>query len=108
MAVLQVVGNRPGVGKTCLIGAVLSHLAATGRSAAYFKPFSSDSQTDADVAFISTHLLAGAGNPQEPAPVRFPGADASSTILGGPDGQAIGKAVADLARTAKAVLSRGI
>ena len=33
MAVLQVVGNRPGVGKTCLIGAVLSHLAATGRSA---------------------------------------------------------------------------
>ena len=107
MAVLQVVGNRPGVGKTCLIGAVLSHLAATGRSAAYFKPFSSDPQTDADVAFISTHLLAGAGNPQAPAPIRFPGADASSTILGGPDGQAIGKAVADLARTADVVLVEG-
>ena len=38
MAVLQVVGNRPGVGKTCLIGAVLSHLAATGRAEDWGRP----------------------------------------------------------------------
>ena len=56
MAVLQVVGDRPVAGKTCLVGAILTHLAAAGRSTAYFKPFSNHPQTDADLALISTLL----------------------------------------------------
>lgn len=107
MAVLQVVGDRPGTGKTCLVGAILTHLAATGRSAAYFKPFSNHPQADADVAFISTHLLAGAGDPQVPAPIQTPQEDSSPTILTGPAGQEVGKAVADLASTADVVLVEG-
>ena len=107
MAVLQVVGDRPRAGKTCLVGAILTHLAATSRSAAYFKPFSNHPQADADVAFISTHLLAGARGPQVPAPIQTPQEDSSSTILTGTAGQEIGKAVADLAGTADVVLVEG-
>ena len=107
MAVLQVVGNRPGTGKTCLVGAILTHLAATGRSAAYFKPFSDHPQADADVAFISTHLLAGAVSPQVPAPIQTPQEDPSTTMLTGPAGQEVGKAVADLDKTADVVLVEG-
>ena len=107
MAVLLVVGDRSGTGKTCLVGAILSHLAATGRSAAYFKPFSNHPQADADVAFISTHLLAGAGDPQVPAPIQTPQEDSSSTMLTGPAGQEVGKAAADLASTADVVLVEG-
>ena len=107
MAVLQVLGDRPGTGKTCLVGAILTHLASTGRSAAYFKPFANHPQADADVAFISTHLLAGAGDPQVPAPIQTPQEDASSTMLTGTAGQQVGKAVADLASTADVVLIEG-
>jgi BioD-like phosphotransacetylase family protein len=107
VVVLQVVGDRPGTGKTCLVGAILTHLAATGRSAAYFKPFSNDPQADADVAFVATHLLAGAGFPQAPAPVHTPQEDTASTLLTGAAGQEIGKAVADLASTADVVLVEG-
>ena len=107
MAVLQVVGNRPGTGKTCLVGAILTHLAATGRSAAYFKPFSDHPGADADVAFISTHLLAGAGDSKVPAPVQTPQEDSSPTMLTSRTGQEVGKAVADLAGTADVVLVEG-
>ena len=107
MAVLQVVGDRPGTGKTCLVGAILTHLAATGRRAAYFKPFSDDPQADADVGFISTHLLAGAGFPQVPAPIQTPRDDSTPTLLAGPAGQEVGRAVADLASTVDVVLVEG-
>ena len=107
MAVLQVVGDRPGTGKTCLVGAILTYMAATGRSAAYFKPFAIHPQADADVTFISNHLLAGAGDPQVPAPVQTPQEDSSSTMLTGPASQEIGKAAADLDNTADVVLVEG-
>ena len=107
MAVLQVVSDRPGTGKTCLVGAILTHLAAIGRSAAYFKPFSKLPHADADVAFISTHLLAGAGFSRVPAPIQTPQEDSAPTMLTGPAGQEIGKAVADLASTVDMVLVEG-
>jgi len=107
VVVLQVVGDRPGTGKTCLVGAILSHLAATGRSAAYFKPFSNHPQADADVAFFSTHLLSGAGDHQVPAPVQTPQEDSSPTMLTSPTGQEVGKVVADLASTTDVVLVEG-
>ena len=107
MAVLQVVGDRPGIGKTCLVGAILTHLAATGRSAAYFKPFSNHPQADADVGFISTHQLAGAGGPQVPVPVQTPQEDYAPNMLTGPAGQEIGKAAEDLDSTADVVLIEG-
>ena len=56
MVVLQIVGNRARVGKTSLAGALLIHLADTGRKAAYFKPFSTAAEEDADVAFFSRRM----------------------------------------------------
>ena len=104
MAVLQVVGDRPNTGKTCLVGAILTHLAATGRSAAYFKPFSNNPQSDADVAFISAQLLAGDGAPRVPAPIQTPPEDASLTDSAG---QEIGNAIANLDSIADVVLVEG-
>ena len=107
MAVLQVIGDRPGIGKTCLVSAMITHLAATGRRVAYFKPWSNHPQADADVAFISTYLLDGAGDPQVPAPIQTPQEVSSPTILTGPGAQEVGNAVADLDSTADVVLVEG-
>ena len=57
MVVLQIVGNCARAGKTSLAGALLMYLSETSRKAAYFKPFSTDAQEDADVAFFSGYLL---------------------------------------------------
>ena len=57
MAVLQIVSDRAQAGKTSLAGALLLQLAETGRSAAYFKPFSKAGPNDADVSFLSHDLL---------------------------------------------------
>ena len=104
MAVLQVVGDRPGTGKTCLVGAILTHLAATGRSAAYFKPFSNNPQADADVAFISAHLLAGDGAPQVPAPIQTPPESSGPATLTDQARQEVGNVVANLDSIADVVL----
>jgi dethiobiotin synthetase len=90
--VLQVIGDRPGAGKTCLIGALLSHLAVVGQVAGYYRPFSASPQADPDVAFFARHLPAvDSGAPGVPAPqplARIPGA--------GPDlAEAVGQEVED-------------
>ncbi len=69
MPVLQIAADRPGAGKTCLAGALLLHLAAAGKQAGYYKPFSDHPGEDPDVVFI-TQTLPNAASPwQVPAPV---------------------------------------
>ncbi len=67
MAVLQIVGNQSGAGKTSLAAALLVTANAAGKRAAYYKPFSTDSGADPDVAFLS-QLLQSFGGPPVPTP----------------------------------------
>ncbi len=74
MPVLQVTSDQPGAGKTCLAGALLLHLAESGRRAGYYKPFSSNPGEDHDFALITQSLGDGAASPPDPAPLPLPGA----------------------------------
>ncbi len=67
MAVLQIVGNQPGAGKTSLAAALLVTANATGNKAAYYKPFADGRTADSDVAFMS-ELSASLGSPAVPSP----------------------------------------
>ena len=68
MAVLLIVGNQSGVGKTSLAAALLATANKAGRQAAYYKPFSNEPDTDLDVAYISAMLQATSGGPPVPTP----------------------------------------
>ena len=67
MAVLQIVGNTSGAGKTSLAAALLVTASAAGKQAAYYKPFADEPTADSDVAFISG-LLESIGGPAVPSP----------------------------------------
>ena len=67
MAVIQIMGNQPGAGKTSLAAALLVTANTAGKQAAYYKPFADGRTTDADVAFMS-ELLQSLGGPAVPAP----------------------------------------
>ena len=67
MGVLQVVSDRPGAGKTCLIAALLTQLLERGKRVGYYKPFSRFPEEDPDPAFIYRNLLAGTDSAQAPA-----------------------------------------
>lgn len=57
MAVLQVIGSGPGVGKTSLINALLLGLLEEGKRVGYYKPFSSSPDGDRDTSFIYETFL---------------------------------------------------
>ena len=82
MTVLQVVANQAGAGKTCFIAGLLRHLAPSGRTAEYWKPFSRNPASDPDVAFLATLLSEAAPEntspPNVPAPLPHPAAVALS------------------------------
>jgi len=67
VAVLQIVGNQPGAGKTSLAAALLVTANAAGKKAAYYKPFADGRTADSDVTFIS-ELSTSLGCPAVPAP----------------------------------------
>ena len=67
MAVIQIVGNQSGVGKTSVAAALLVTASKAGDQAAYYKPFSDGRTADSDVAFMSG-LLESIGGPAVPAP----------------------------------------
>ncbi|HLF05257.1 MAG TPA: DRTGG domain-containing protein [Dehalococcoidia bacterium] len=108
MPVLQVIGDRPGAGKTCLIGALLSRLAGEGKVAGYYRPFSASPQADPDVAFFARHLPAvDSGAPAVPAPqplarIPGPGPDLAEAV-----GQEIEDTVAGLEAATQLVLMEG-
>ena len=68
LAILFVLSDRKGAGKTCLVMAMLSLLAQRGKSGAYFKPFSATPEADPDLAAVS----AGFPDLEIPAPVSLP------------------------------------
>ncbi|MCH9017017.1 MAG: hypothetical protein IIB89_04540, partial [Chloroflexi bacterium] len=67
MAVIQIVGNQSGAGKTSLAAALLVTAANAGGKAAYYKPFADVPTADLDVEFIS-RLQESLGGPAVPAP----------------------------------------
>jgi BioD-like phosphotransacetylase family protein len=67
VAVLQIVGNTSGAGKTSLAAALLMAANKAGKQAAYYKPFADGRTADSDVAFIS-ELLQSIGGPAVPSP----------------------------------------
>jgi len=67
VAVLQIVGNTSGAGKTSLAAALLVIANTAGKKAAYYKPFADGRTADSDVAFMS-ELLQSIGGPAVPAP----------------------------------------
>ncbi|MEE2949566.1 MAG: AAA family ATPase, partial [Chloroflexota bacterium] len=101
MAVLQIVGNQSGAGKTSLASALLVTANNSGKKAAYYKPFADGRTADLDVEFMSK-LSLSLGFPTVPAPANKSDSDnlalvqsaiskleteASIIILEGPDGQ---------------------
>lgn len=78
MTVLQIVANRPGAGKTCLSGALLSRLAAAGQAAAWYKPLSPTPANDPDVAFMAQWLAPASVPPPLAQPFDPAAADAAA------------------------------
>ena len=72
MPVLYITSDRPGAGKTALAAALAERLTRQGRAVGYFKPFSSNPEEDADVAFIARSVLQGSGDGEIPAPLPEP------------------------------------
>ena len=73
MAIIDLVSNLPGAGKTCLAGALAAKSCQTGKRVAYYKPFSVTPEADAGTSFLAP-LLAEMGSPQEgvPSPLALP------------------------------------
>ena len=67
MAVLQILGNKSGAGKTSLASALLVIANNLGKKATYYKPFADGRAIDSDVAFMS-ELSVSFGNPEVPPP----------------------------------------
>ena len=103
MTVLQIVANRPGAGKTCLAGALLSRFAAAGQSAAWYKPLSPTPEKDPDVAFMSQWLPPAAVPPPLAQPWD-PAADADAAALSPERREEIAAVVAGLAAAFDPVL----
>lgn len=103
MTVLQIVANRPGAGKTCLAGALLSRLAAAGQSAAWYKPLSPTPENDPDVDFMSELLTPAAVPPPLSHPWN-PAADADAAALAPEQRAEIAAVVAGLAAAFDPVL----
>lgn len=108
MTVLQIIANRPGVGKTLLAGALLSRLAAAeqsdgpaaGPTAAWYKPLSPTPAADPDAAFMRQLLPPAA----VPPPLSQPYNPADNAALTPEQQDEIAAAVANLAATFDPVL----
>lgn len=103
MAVLQVVADRPGSGKSSLAGALVLHLASSGRWAAYYKPLSQLGENDPDVPFFSQSLLPNTASPPVPAPNLLPQSAGLDEALSAQ----VGDQVDQLKNQAEAVLLEG-
>ena len=101
MTIIQVIGSRPGAGKTCLIAALSLLLTESGQRVSYYKPFSANPANDPDPAFISQRFMQpDAAQPPNPQPLADGGL---SPLLG----QEINDAVGGLKETCDVVLVEG-
>tara|TARA_B100001167_G_scaffold50754_1_gene29400 strand:- start:240 stop:1172 length:933 start_codon:yes stop_codon:yes gene_type:complete len=102
VAVLQIVGNQSGVGKTSLASALLVTANNAGKKVAYYKPFADGRTADPDVVFMSD-LSESLGCPAVPTPgnksdsgnlgpvkaeISRLESEAGTVVVEGPDGQA--------------------
>jgi BioD-like phosphotransacetylase family protein len=67
VAVLQIVGNQSGAGKTSLASALLVTANNSGEKVAYYKPFADGRTADLDAVFMSA-LSVSLGSPAVPPP----------------------------------------
>ena len=107
MAVLQIVADQPGAGKTSLAGALLLHSVESGTRAAYYKPFSAIPNEDPDVALVTQSLLGAGSSPQVPSPHPFPPSSEEDQSLVGPTADEVQRAVTSLRDQCDLVLLEG-
>jgi len=107
VGVIQIVSNRPGAGKTCLIGALLLRFSQQGRKVAYYKPFSATPENDPDAAFISSRLLTAADSPQIPRPHSIPQTGEFTPTISNQLVQQIREGISELTAAADVVLLEG-
>ena len=107
MAVLQITADQPGAGKTSLAGALLLHLAESGKRTGYYKPFSSNPGEDPDVALLTQSLLDAATPSQVPAPLPLPRNTGAGPSLVNPAADEVHRAVTVLQDQCDLVLLEG-
>ena len=107
MSVLQIAADQPGAGKTSLAGALLPHLAESGKRAGYYKPFSNHPGEDPDVAFIVRSLLDPSSSSQVPAPLPLPFLNSTGPSLVNSAADEVQRAVTTLQGQCDLVLLEG-
>jgi BioD-like phosphotransacetylase family protein len=104
LGVLLVSAHRSGVGKTSLIAALLTQMAAEDQRVAYYKPFSASPDNDADVSFISETILASTGGPPVPAPLSLPQSGAGSPLITESQARSVRQSLSEIQGAADIVL----
>ena len=107
MGVLQILANRAGAGKTCLISGLLFGLAEQGKKVAYYKPFSTNPDNDQDVCFISQGLLPEGSLLSVPSPRSLPEVPAAGASMDRELAQQIADEVSSLNSAADVTLIEG-
>ena len=107
MAVLQISADKPGTGKTSLAGALLLHLAESGKRPGYYKPFSDHPGEDPDVALVNQSLLGAAATSQVPGPLPLLPFTGVSPSLVSPAADEVQRAVTSLQDQCDLVLLDG-
>ena len=106
MAILQVIGSGPGVGKTSLISALALSLLEEGRRVGYYKPFSSSPDDDRYTSFVYETLLDRAPPLNSPHPLPAPH-DGPGGALPAGTAEGIRAAIADISSDADVILVDG-
>ena len=96
MPVLQITSDQPGAGKTCLAGALLLHLAESGQSGGYYKPFSNHPGDDPDIALATQSLQDGQTPSHVPQPLPLPQPVGSGPALAGDAAAQVQRTTAEL------------
>ena len=107
MAVLQIVADQPGAGKTSLAGALLLHSVESGKKVAYYKPFSINPSEDLDVALVTQLVLDAGSSPQVPTPRSYPPFIEAGQSLVSPTAGEVQQAVTSLQDQSDLVLLEG-
>ena len=104
MGVLLVSAHRSGTGKTSLIAALLTQMAANGQRVAYYKPFSASPGNDADVSFITETILAGPGGPPVPDSLPLPQVSSGNPLITESQAQSIRQSLSEIQSAADVIL----
>ena len=105
--VLQISADQPGAGKTCLAGALLLHLAESGRRAGYYKPFSNHPGEDPDLVLATQSLLDGQTSVHVAQPLPLPQPASSGPVLPSTAAEQVQLATAELQRQCDWVVLEG-